>query len=208
MVTRIRFLTFLAVIAASCTSFQTAGEIQLGRRGLLNAEPEKALAHFQRAAELDANYTFGFSPFGQSAQGYIGRAYYAMGKLPEALRALERARKENPQDAFAPLYLGLVLVRQGKTDAGRKEVTNGLRSLLSSLNYVTERDPYGRFWDPGREIETELTSLISLIESEGSLSDGLIPRLERIGLKIEEEVDRAKEDKEIELRESDDGPSS
>lgn len=193
------------IFLSSCAAFQVSGEIQRGRRALFNNNPESALARFQSAAKLDPNYTFKFSPFQPSVLSYIGRAYYAMGKLSEAKGVLERARKEHPEDPFASLYLGLVLLRQNQSEAGIKETASALRSLRATLTYVTDRTAYGRYWDPGRKIEEELNHLIAAVGSAEGRSNGLIPRLEWIGNEIDEELDQAREDRAIDFRESDDG---
>lgn len=198
-------LLLSVILLSGCAAFQISGEIQQGRRALLNNQPESALARFQSAAKLDPNYTFNFSPFQPSVQSYIGRAYYAMGKLSEAKGILERARKENPEDPFASLYLGLVLLRQNQSEAGLREAASALRSLRATLRYTTDRTPYGRYWDPALKIEEELNQLIAAVESAEARSNGLISRLEWIGNKIDEEVERAREDKAIDFRESDDG---
>lgn len=200
-------LLLSVILLSGCAAFQISGEVQQGRRALLNNNPESALARFQGAAKLDPNYAFNFSPFRPSVQSYIGRAYYAMGKLPEARNALERARKEHPEDPFASLYLGLVLMRQDQTEAGLRQAVNGLSSLRATLRYVIDKTPYGRYWDPGRKIEEELNRLIAAVESAEARPNGLIPRLEWIGNEIDREMDRAKEDKAIDLRENDDGTS-
>lgn len=198
---------FLLVLSFGCVGFQISGEIQQGRRALLNDKTEIALARFQSAARTDPSYTFTFSPFRPSVQSYVGRAYYAMGKLSEAKSALEKARKERPEDPFASLYLGLVLMRQGEAESGRRHAAAGLRSLRATLYYVADRTPEGRYWDPGRKIEAELDRLLASVESADFRSNGLIPRLEQIGYEIDEEIDRAREDRSIDLRETDNGPT-
>lgn len=200
-------LLLSVILLSGCAAFQISGEVQQGRRALFKDDPENALRHFQRAHELDPRHTFRFSPFNPSVLSYIGRAYYAMGKIAEARSVLEKARKENPEDPFASLYLGLVLLRQKQSEAGLRETASALRSLRATLGYVTDKTPYGRYWDPGRKIEEELNHLIASLESAEARSNGLIPRLEWIGNKIDEEMDRAREDKSIDLRESDDGMS-
>ena len=102
------FFLFFLLFLSGCVSFQVGGEIQKGRLALLYGKPNVALAHFQRAAELNPGYLLNLSPLDQGVWTYVGLAYYAMGELPEAKRALERARSQYEQDHTAKLYLGLV----------------------------------------------------------------------------------------------------
>ncbi len=110
------FLLFLS----GCASFHVEGEMQAGRRALQSEEPKVALPHFQRAAELDTDYLT-LSPLDQGVWTYVGRAYYGMGKLPEARKALERARSRYEHDHVARLYLGLVLAQSGERQRGLRE---------------------------------------------------------------------------------------
>lgn len=202
------FLLFtFPLLLSGCATFQAAGAVQRGRLALLKNDYDTALAKFQRASKLDPDYTFN-SPFDQSVWSYIGRAYYAMGNFPEARRALERARKEHPQDSMAPLYLGLALVRQGQKEQGHKEITVGLDVLRRELLRKIYTDPYGHFWDPSQKIETELNQLIAMTEDKPVPGDGFLRRVERIGKNIEQEIDEARHDKDIDRRDSDDdGPT-
>ena len=42
-------------------------------------DPQVALAHFQRASEIDENYVMRFRAFDEGVWTYIGRAHYATG---------------------------------------------------------------------------------------------------------------------------------
>ncbi len=79
---------FFVIFLSACASFQVGGDIQKGRLALMYGDPNVALEHFQRAANSDPNYLLDFSIFDEGAWTYVGRAYYAMGKLPEAQQAL------------------------------------------------------------------------------------------------------------------------
>src|SRR5207249_9469839 len=82
----------LFALLSGCVAFQVGGEINQGRAELLYGDPKVALVHFQRAAELDPNYRLSYSIFPEGVWTYVGRAYYAAGRMPEARQALERAR--------------------------------------------------------------------------------------------------------------------
>ncbi|MEE9192886.1 MAG: tetratricopeptide repeat protein [Candidatus Aerophobetes bacterium] len=60
---------------------------------------------------------------------YVGRVYYAIGKLPEAQKAFERARSWHNQDHPAKLYLGMVLGQDGDRARGLREIEAGLREI-------------------------------------------------------------------------------
>jgi len=79
----------LMPILASCAFYQAAGEIQRGRPQLMYGDPQVALAHFQRASEIDQNYVMRLRAFDEGVWTYVGRAQYASGRLTEARRALD-----------------------------------------------------------------------------------------------------------------------
>ncbi len=70
-----------AFILSGCAALRAGGELQSGRTALVNGQAEVALAHFQRAAEVDPNYES--VPLREGVWTYMGRADYAMGKLPD-----------------------------------------------------------------------------------------------------------------------------
>ncbi len=74
-------------LLSACVDFQLVGEVQRGRTALLGANPDAALAHFQRAAEQNPDYFINYYPLEQGVQTYLGRAYYATGNLPAARQA-------------------------------------------------------------------------------------------------------------------------
>ena len=123
-------LGFLLLLSG-CASFQVGGNIQKGRLALLYGDPNIALAHFQRAANSDPNYLLDFSIFDEGVWTYVGRAYYAMGKLTEAKKAFERARSRYEQDHLAKLYLGLVLGQDGAKTSLQPRVYSTLFGLLA-----------------------------------------------------------------------------
>jgi tetratricopeptide (TPR) repeat protein len=186
-----------AIFLSGCV---TAGsQIQAGRMDLLYGDPNNAVVHFQRAAELDPNYLY-YSVLPQSVWTYSGRAYYASGKLPEARQALERAVSRSDQDNLGKLYLGLVLARDGDRPRGMKEIESGMRGIHDWLDYVEQHFAYsyGRFWDPGREIRSEIKSDLAMI-SKGVEWPKLIASSEWVGKQMEEEIDRARRDESREL---------
>ncbi len=181
------FLLFFS----GCASFQVGGNIQKGRLALLYGDPNVALEHFQRAAKSDPNYLLDFSIFDEGVWTYVGRAYYAMGKLPEAQKAFERARSLHRQDHLAKLYLGLVLVRDGDRPRGVSEIETGLRGLADWLDYVERYETESRYWDPGLHLRKEIQRSLAMIESGDINWSHLIARGEQLGREFEEEIDES-----------------
>jgi len=188
-------LIFVLIFSACSPSFQVGGEIQAGRYALLTGKPDLALPHFQRAAELDGNYILDFSPFQEGVWTYVGRAYYATGRLADARAALERARSRYEHDYLARLYLGLVLARDGDRNRGRREIEGGMRGISDWLDYITYNTYYGHFWDPLREIRSEIQSSLAMTSGEDLDWHKLIASAEWVGEKMEEEIDKARRDK-------------
>jgi tetratricopeptide (TPR) repeat protein len=263
------FGLFSFIFLYGCATFQAGGEIQLGRGALLTGKPDIALAHFQRAAQADPNYLMDFSPLRQAVWTYVGRSYYAMGKLPEAHQALEQALSRHPYDFMAKLYLGLTFIRQhgdqkienpfslndivyalregisparvatlvkqrgtsfewtkdgeetlrmaGADDQlieqmkkirfeystrmekdrplreqGLREVEVAMREIHNWLDYISENTSYGRFWDPGREIRSQVQTDLAMISGGSIDRQKLIASGEWLGHKMEEEIDLAR----------------
>ncbi len=195
------FLLFFS----GCVSFQVGGNIQRGRMALMYGDPNVALVHFQRAADLNPNYLLDFSIFDEGVWTYVGRAYYAMGKLPEAQQALEKAVSLHKQDNMAKLYLGLVLARDGDKPRGLKEIEAGLRGLGAWLDYVERYESEGRYWDPGLYLEKEIQRSLAMIESRDVNWSQLIAGGEQLGREFEEEIDESQKQWQDDLGKGDGG---
>jgi len=129
------FILLFASLLSGCVAFEVGGEVQRGRMELLYGDPKAALAHFQRAAELDPDYRLPYSLFYEGVWTYVGRANYALEKLPDARQALERARARE-DDNLARLYLGLVLAQNGDRERGLREIEAGLKGVVDWFDYV------------------------------------------------------------------------
>jgi len=175
-----------------------AGEIQKGRMALLYGDPNVAIAHFQRAAELDPDYLY-YSVLPQGVWTYLGRANYDAKKFPEALKVLERARSKYEQDNLAKLYLGLVLAREQNRARGLKEIESGLRGLHDWLDYIDFNlgATFGKFWDPTREIRSEIQGTLAMFSGRDVDVQKIIDSAEWTGRKMEEEIDLARKDEQL-----------
>ena len=137
------------IILCGCVGSQVAQEVQLGRNALQTGQPQVAVGYLQNAAELDPNYKTPYS-IRESVWTYLGRAYYEVGNLPEARRALEKALSDDKDDPLARLYLGLTLLRAGDQQEGRRETEAGLRGVNNLLNRLASSPSNGIYWDPTR----------------------------------------------------------
>lgn len=186
----LQFVIFLS----GCVAFQVGREIQAGRFALMYGEPKVALTHFQRAAEMNPDYLLNFSLLEEGVWTYVGRAYYATGRLPEARQALERARSRYDQDNLAKLYLGLVLARDGDRDRGLREIEAGMSGLRDWLDYIDQYLPDGRYWDPGKRLSNEIQKNLAMIRGKDPNWTELVASGEWLGKELEHEVDLSKRD--------------
>ena len=197
---RYRFSLFLILVVSlmfffGCAAFQLRGEIQSGRNELLWGSPKKALAHFQRAAEINPHYVTDFTEFEQGVWTYVGRAHYKLGEIEKAQEALNRALREHPKDPLAQTCLAAVLLRQGDRQKGMTQAQTGLVSLRDWLRYMDRYKPDGHYWDPGMKLENNIDELLAMIEAKDVSAKELISGLEWLGREFEQEIDRVKEDK-------------
>jgi tetratricopeptide (TPR) repeat protein len=193
------FLVSLLFGAASC---QVATQMQSGRQALLlRNDPDEALGHFQKAAEGDPNAVMQIGPYRQGVWSYIGRAHYQAGRLPEARKSLQRALAQDGNEHLARLYLGLALAKGGDRSAGLQEIQRGMRGLYDWLEYISQHNYYGQFWDPNREVRGQIEKYLAAISRKELDGPKLIASAEWLGKRMEDEVDIAREDEQLRLRE-------
>jgi tetratricopeptide (TPR) repeat protein len=197
---RVQSVLLSLVLLSGCVGLQVSGEVQRGRKQLITGNPTAALGHFQRAAELDPGYVTDFTPLQQGVFTYVGKTYYTVGKLPEARKALEQAVSRHRDDYLARLYLGLALARDGNREGGLKEVTSGMRGIHDWLESIDQYTQYGRFWDPGRKIRTQITTDLAMASGREVDWLGLMTSAEWVGRQMEEEIDLARRDEMKELK--------
>ena len=193
-------------LISGCASFQAAGQVQSGRRALLINNPEQALANFQQAAASSPNYVYESGLFREGIWTYVGRAQYATGKLQEARQSLERALAAYKDDYLAKLYLGLTLARSDDLSMGLKEIDSGMKGLHDWLEYINASRPYTAYWDPAREIRSELEKDLAMIAGKDIDWPQLITSAEWIGQKMEDEMDKVKRDELEHYRQDEFGP--
>lgn len=184
----------IVLLLSGCASLRVTGEVQSGRQALLTGKPDVALAHFRRAAELNPQYVYKFSPLQQGIWTYVGKSYYETGNLTEARQALQRADSASQTDHLAKVYLGLTLAKNGQREQGLKELESGIKGLHDWLEWIESYTMYGQFWDPSRKIRSEIQRDLAMISGRDIEWQQLIASGEWIGRKMEEEIDLARRD--------------
>jgi tetratricopeptide (TPR) repeat protein len=193
----------LVFLVTGCVAFQVAGQVQSGRQALLINNNEQALAYFQQAVQSDPNYIFQSGLYREGIWTYVGRSQYSLGRLPEARQSLEKALSIYPDDYLARIYLGLTLLRSGEDARGLKELDSGLKGLYDWLEYINRTRPYSSFWDPLREIRSEIEKSLQMISSKDVNRQQLISSAEWIGKRMEEEIDLVRRDEQRRFRDQD-----
>ena len=189
-------LTVLFILShAACKPMTAMTEVHKGRQALMVGKAELALAHFQRAADLDPKFLY-FSTLPQSAITYTGRALYQLGRFSEAIQAFEQATLQFADDSMARLYLGITLVRQGDRERGVHEATAGLRGIYQWLDDIEANLPQGIYWDINREIRSEIERVLQQMMDRRLSAEQLIETAEWVGNRMEWEIDAARRDEQ------------
>ena len=179
-----------------CAAYQVAGDVQRGRKELLYGDPNLALAYFQHAAEVNPNYRLNYSIFPEGVWTYVGRANFATGRIPEARKALERARTREDDD-LAKVYLGLVLARSGDYDRGVKEMEAGLRGINDWYEYIQFYHVEGQYWDPGRRLRSSIQRELTSLSGRETNRNETVQNVAMLGREIELEIDRARDHRDL-----------
>jgi tetratricopeptide (TPR) repeat protein len=194
------------LLLSGCASFVVSGEFASGRQALLANRDEQALGYFHSVAEKDPDYTFVFDLFREGIWTYVGRVQYQVGRYEEARQSLERALSMDRNDNLARLYLGLTLARRSNYAQGLKDIEAGLQGLYDWLDYMQTSRPFTDFWDPLRQIRSEIRNDLDVISGKDIDWPKLIESAEWVGRQMEEEVDRVRRDEEQRLRNRDSPP--
>jgi tetratricopeptide (TPR) repeat protein len=193
------FLLMCVLLAPGCASFRVAGQVQAGRQALLVGNMERALSYFQEAANNNPDYIFQSVLFRESIWTYLGRSQYALGVLEHAPQSLERALSVYPDDYLARIYLGLTLARTGDRSRAVKQLQSGMQGLHDWLEYMERTRPQTAYWDPLREIRSELEKNLAIISGKDIDWDRLIASGEWIGKRTEEEIENVRRDERREF---------
>lgn len=177
------------VILSGCAAIQVANEVQLGRNALQTGQPQAAIGYLRDAADLDPDYKTPYS-IRESVWTYLGRAYYEVGNFSEARRALEKALSIDKDNPLPKLYLGLILLRSGDQQQGRRETENGLRGINNLLNHLATSPTNGIYWDPTQQIRSDIQRALNM--NEMIQQSEFITAAERVGSQLDEEIDNAR----------------
>jgi len=185
------------VLLAGCAAFNTAGQVQSGRRALLVNDPEGALPYFLEAAQSDPNYVYRSVDFHEGIWTYVGRTQYATKRYAEARKSLERALALDPTDLLARLYWGLTLARSGDNARGAKEILDGMKGIYDFIDYMNRTRPIQAFWDPLGEIRKAIEVYLPMAPGKDVvMPEGLIADAEWLGNKMEDEIERVRQDEQ------------
>jgi tetratricopeptide (TPR) repeat protein len=194
----------IVLLFAGSASCAVATQFQTGRQALLlRNNPEEALSHFEQVAKTDPGYTFRSGPFHEGIWTYIGRAQYQLGRLPAARQSLERAVALDKDDYLARIYLGLALAKSGDRAKALPEIQTGLKGLYDWLEYLTFKTQFGVYWDPNREIRSQIEKDLTMIAGKDFDWQKLIADAEWVAKKMEDEVDMARRDEQLRDRDRD-----
>ena len=197
---------WVIVLLAGCAAFSTGSQVQSGRRALLVNDPELALPYFLQAAQADPNYIYQSVNFREGIWTYVGRTQYATKRYAEARQSLERALSLDPNDQLARLYLGLTLARTDDRARGIKEIRSAMRGLYDWLEFINRSRPFEAYWDPLREIRKAIEiHLDSGPGNDAVNSEQLIPDAEWLGNKMEDEIERVRQDERRQYERNFDG---
>jgi tetratricopeptide (TPR) repeat protein len=201
MKTKFSLVLFFTIVSLSgCARMQVAQDVQFGRQAFFVGQNETAQSYFQNAAKINPNYEYYSMGQRQGVWSYVGRSEYATGRYPQARQSLERALSANRNEDIARLYLGLTLAREGDRQRGVKEIEAGMRGINDWLDYVTQAHvfSYGRFWDPGNEIRSQIRTDLAMISARDVDLQQIIAEGEWLGKRMELESDRARKHQQME----------
>ena len=181
-------LCFSALLFISGCS-GVGGDVSAGRNALQTGRPNDAIGYLARAAAADPNYKLPYR-IRVSVLAYLGRAYLETGQDTQARQTLEKAISLDKDDSLAHLYLGIVMLKTGERERGRKEIEDGLRGIDDTLEYLTTNRAYEVYWDPGMKIRNDIRKSLAVKPDDAQLAMAG----ERIGRQFDEEIDKARRD--------------
>ncbi len=165
-------------------------DVAAGRNALQTGRPNDAVGYLTRAADADPNYKLPYRVH-VSVLTYLGRAYLETGQDTLARQTLEKAVNLDKDDSLAHLYLGIVLLKTGERERGRKEIEEGLRAIDDTLEFFAQEDSFSRLvWDPNMQIRNDIRKSLAAKLDDAQLAMAA----ERIGSQFDEEIDEARRD--------------
>ena len=221
------YFTTSAVLRQSIWTYMGRAQYNLGNFGDARTSFEKALDHIgeDRVARLYLGLTLLRQPIPQIPKGaftpqdlsYALREGIPTKRIVTLLRERSIAfdfTKEIETQLKAAGADALLLDEIKKTSdeiiskrkaggdraRGRKEIESALQGLQKDLEFAIANTPQGRFWDPTGEIRSQVQNGLLLLSSRDPDWPKIISTGEWVGLKIEEEIDKASRDESDEIR--------
>jgi len=187
-------LFLLVGFVSACATVQTAGQVEAGKQALFTGNNQTALGYFQEAAQADPNAVYG-ATLRLGIFTFLGQAQYLTGNYAQARQSLQKALYQHPGDNVARLYLGLAQARLGDRQTGLKNIQAGMSGIANFLNYLNTNFAYsfGQFWDPAGTIRASIKSDLAMASSGNIDWPQLIAAGERLGIRIEEEEEKARQ---------------
>jgi tetratricopeptide (TPR) repeat protein len=184
----------LSLLLSACGTIQSAGQYESGKQALYAGNYQTALAYFTQAAQSDPNAVYG-ATLRLGVLTYLGQAQYLTGNYAEARQTLRKELREHPSDHVALLYLGLTEARLGNRQEALGHIEHAMTGIDHFLNYITSafRYSFGQFWDPGGTIRASIKSDLALIQGANTDWPALIAAGEKLGIRIEQEEDNARQ---------------
>lgn len=181
-------------VPPGCAALRTGGQAQSGRQALIAGNPEHALAHFQQVAHANPEYVHQSGLFRQSIWTYLGRTQYKTGMLNEAAQSFQQALSVEPDDYLAMTQLGLVQARTGDRETGLRNIQRGMHGVHDFLEYMERGWPHQAFWDPRREIRSELEKNLDMIAGKSVDWEYLLSTAEWLAPRMESEMEAVRRD--------------
>jgi tetratricopeptide (TPR) repeat protein len=201
MKARYSLLVFsLAISLSACATVEDAGQIEAGRQALFTGNNQAALGYFQSVAQTNPNAVYG-ATLRMGIFTFLGQAQYLNGDYTQARQSLQKALSMHPGDNVARLYLGLTQARLGDRQTGLKNIQAGMSGIANFLNYLNTYFAYsfGQFWDPGGQIRASIKTDLAMISGGNVDWPQLIADGERLGIRIEQEEDKARQQQQQQL---------
>jgi len=152
-----------------------SAQVELGRVADAEKDPQRALAHFADA-EKNIQRVLQLAPDDDFSLYLLGRVRFRQDKLDEALDALSRSAKANPNYAEAQNFLGIVLSEKGLRGAAEVALRKAIQLQPNntdahynlSVVYATQKPPalalarwhYKKARDAGHPGNAELEKLM------------------------------------------------
>jgi tetratricopeptide (TPR) repeat protein len=203
-------LLLVTLLLPACASWRVQREIATGRAYLRTEQPDRALPHFEVAAQADPDYVTDFTEFPVGVWTYIGRSYYELGDLDKARAALDRSVRMHRNAILGHTYLGAVQIGLGQISLGLKTASTGLENLHAWFAQLDAHNPYSNYWDPSNQVRDTTATLIRDIRTGGEDWVQIASSLDWIGWQMDEEIDLSHRDIMLDLTDgdSDDTPGN